>query len=81
VSADENKLAAKALREHSNEELLALEKRLREDLFKHKMARHTNQLEDTMRIRKTRRDIARVKTILSLRTAGREEQRAGGAED
>mgnify|MGYP001558884386 CR=1 FL=1 len=40
---------------------------LRMQLFEHRMARFTNQIEDTMKIRKTRREIARVHTVLSAR--------------
>ena len=43
-----------------------------EDLFKHRLKQNTNQLENTMLIRNTRRDIARVKTVLAerVRAAG-----------
>jgi large subunit ribosomal protein L29 len=48
-------------------ELLNTLRKLREDLFKHKMKKTTNQLENTMLIRNTRRDIARVETVLAAR--------------
>jgi large subunit ribosomal protein L29 len=41
---------------------------LREELFKHKLKHNTNQIENTMVIRSTRRDIARVSTILGEKT-------------
>jgi ribosomal protein L29 len=48
-------------------------RKLEEDLFKHRLKQNTNQLENTMLIRNTRRDIARVNTVLA------ERSRAGGA--
>jgi ribosomal protein L29 len=43
-------------------------RKLEEDLFKHKLKKVTNQLENTMLIRNTRRDIARVNTVLAERS-------------
>jgi ribosomal protein L29 len=40
------------------------------------MKRYTNQLENTTKIRQTRREIARVKTILAARKAGKETRSA-----
>src|SRR5262249_43479316 len=74
-TATENKLRAKELRAHSDEELHKLTGSLSEELFKYRMQRYTNQLENTMVIRKLRRDLARVKTILSGRASGLETQR------
>jgi large subunit ribosomal protein L29 len=48
-------------------ELQSTLRKLQEDLFKHKMKKTTNQLENTMLIRNTRRDIARVQTVLAAR--------------
>jgi large subunit ribosomal protein L29 len=42
-------------------------RKLEEDLFKNRMKKTTNQLENTMVIRHTRRDIARVHTVLAER--------------
>ena len=64
---------AKDLRGNDPEELLRTERKLEEDLFKHRLKQNTNQLENTMLIRNTRRDIARVNTVLAERV------RAGGA--
>ena len=66
--------AVAAIREASNDELSASVKRLEEELFQHKLKRHTNQLENTNLIRATRREIARCKTILTARKAGKEVQ-------
>ena len=66
------------IREGSDDELKSRVARLEEELFGHRMKRYTNQLENTMRIRLTRREIALVKTVLSNRAAGK-EQRATAA--
>ena len=58
-------ITAKDLRGNSPEELQSTIRKLREDLFKNKMKRVTNQLENTMLIRHARRDIARVHTVLA----------------
>ena len=57
-------LTAKDLRGNEPDELRRTLKKLQEDLFKHRMKRVTNQLENTMLIRHARRDIARVNTVL-----------------
>ena len=57
-------LTAKDLRGNEPDELLRTRKKLEEDLFKHRMKKVTNQLENTMLIRQARRDIARVNTVL-----------------
>jgi large subunit ribosomal protein L29 len=64
---------AKDLRGNDPEELRRTVRKLEEDLFKHRLKQNTNQLENTMLIRNTRRDIARVNTVLAERV------RAGGA--
>jgi large subunit ribosomal protein L29 len=71
------------IRESSDEELKGRRKRLEEELFQHRLKRHTNQLENTNLIREARREIARVNTILSARAGGKEkkaEATAAGAE-
>jgi ribosomal protein L29 len=42
-------------------------RKLEEDLFKNRLKKNTNQLENTMLIRHARRDIARVNTVLGER--------------
>jgi large subunit ribosomal protein L29 len=59
---------AKDLRGNDPEELRRTVRKLEEDLFKHRLKKNTNQLENTMLIRNTRRDIARVNTVLAERT-------------
>ena len=58
---------AKDLRGNDPAELLSTVRKLEEDLFKHRLKQNTNQLENTMLIRNTRRDIARVNTVLAER--------------
>jgi large subunit ribosomal protein L29 len=65
--------AVSSMRESSNEELKARIKRTEDELFQHRLKRYTNQLENTNLIRKSRRDIARAKTIMSQRAAGVEK--------
>ena len=56
------------LRECTPERLLDLEKNLRRQIFEARVKSFTNQLDDTASIRRARRDLARVKTILNERT-------------
>jgi large subunit ribosomal protein L29 len=67
-------LEAKDLRGNDPEELKRTLRKLEEDLFKHKLKKTTSQLENTMLIRTTRRDIARVQTVLAERTRAQGEQ-------
>jgi large subunit ribosomal protein L29 len=64
---------ANDLRGNDPEELRRTVRKLEEDLFKNRLKKNTNQLENTMLIRNTRRDIARVNTVLA------ERARVGGA--
>src|SRR5580765_2981498 len=58
------------LRGNDPAELRSTVRKLEEDLFKHRLTQNTNQLENTMLIRNTRRDIARVNTVLGERVRG-----------
>ena len=60
-------MKAKDLRERSTEDLKTLKETLSKDLFSYRMKNHTQQLEDTSLLGKTKRDIARVEQILSER--------------
>jgi large subunit ribosomal protein L29 len=60
-------LNAKDLRGNDPDELNRTRAKLTEDLFKNRMKKNTNQLENTMLIRSARRDIARVNTVLNER--------------
>ena len=57
-------MKAKDLRERSHEDLLELEKSLAKDTFQVRFKNFTNRLDDTSTIGKTKRDLARVKTLL-----------------
>lgn len=72
-------MKAKDLRERSNEDLKELEKSLAKDTFTARFKNFTNRLDDTSTINKTKRDLARVKTLLrqaELNTAAKD---GGGA--
>ena len=60
-------LRAKEMQNTDPEELRETLRKLQEDLFKNRLKKTTNQLENTMVIRNARRDIARVNTVLAAR--------------
>ena len=60
-------MKVKDLRERTTEHLQELEKSLANDVFQARFKNFTNRLNDTATIRKTRQDLARVKTILTQR--------------
>ncbi|MGO9117061.1 MAG: 50S ribosomal protein L29 [Desulfomonilaceae bacterium] len=62
-------MKAKELKDLSPEELQAKEKEFREEEFKLRFRHATGQLEKTDRLRKLRKDIARVKTIIREKEA------------
>ena len=57
-------MKSKDLRERSVEDLKELEKSLAVDTFQNRFKNFTNRLDDTSTMNKTKRDLARVKTIL-----------------
>ena len=57
-------MKAKDLRERSQDDLKELEKSLAKDTFTARFKNFTNRLDDTSTIEKTKRDLARVKTLL-----------------
>jgi large subunit ribosomal protein L29 len=63
-------LKATDLRERTLEDLHELEKTLKHDVFQNRFKNFTNRLDDTSTIKKAKRDLARVKTILTERTKG-----------
>jgi large subunit ribosomal protein L29 len=60
-------MQASELRESSDEELAVKERELKESLFVLRLRHGTNQLDSPARLRETRRDIARIKTIQRAR--------------
>ncbi len=72
------------LRDCTPERLADLEKNLRRQIFDAKMKNYTNQLDDTASLRRMRRDLARIKTIMSeklIADAAVEEAKAAAAAD
>jgi large subunit ribosomal protein L29 len=68
-------MKAKDLRERSVEDLRELEKSLQKDTFTHRFKNFTNRLDDTSLIDKTKRDLARVKTILAQKATESEAKK------
>ena len=62
-------MKADKVREMSSEELTAKERELSEQLFKLRFQKSIGQLDNALKIRETRRDNARVKTVLRQRRA------------
>jgi large subunit ribosomal protein L29 len=58
------------LREKSVEDLRELRKTLQRDVFQNRLKNFTNRLDDTSSIRKSKRDLARVITLLHEREIG-----------
>ena len=56
------------VRELSDVELSTREHELADELFHLRLRRATSQLPNPMKVRQTRRDLARVKTVLRQRT-------------
>ena len=67
-------MRASEVRELTDEEMQGKAQELSEELFRLRLRKGTGQIEDAMRLRKIRRDIARVKTIQleRIRTASKE---------
>ena len=61
------------LKEKTSAELDEIERDLRRDLWKSRFENYTNQLDDTAKIRRQRRDIARVKTLRTQQSASKEQ--------
>jgi len=72
------------LRDCTTERLADLEKNLRRQIFDAKMKNFTNQLDDTASLRRLRRDLARIKTIMNeklIADAAVEEAKAAAIAD
>lgn len=57
------------VREMSVEDLRSKERELQEQLFRLRLQKSVGQLDNALKVRETRRDIARVKTILHEKQA------------
>jgi large subunit ribosomal protein L29 len=66
-------MEAKDLRELSPDELIQKRVSLREDIGQLKLQRATSRLENPMKLKETKRDLARVETILRERSRGQKE--------
>ena len=62
-------MKADKVREMSSDELTAKERELSEQLFKLRFQKSIGQLDNALKIRETRRDIARIKTVLRQKRA------------
>lgn len=71
-------MKAKDLHEKSVEDLKELEASLSRDLFKSKMKNFTNRLDDTSSLGKSRKAVARVKTVLQQKALGMTPVAAAG---
>jgi large subunit ribosomal protein L29 len=69
-------MKASDLREKTVDDLAELQKALARDVFQNRLKNFTNRLDDTSAIRKTRRDLARVLTIIREQKATVERSEA-----
>jgi large subunit ribosomal protein L29 len=67
---------ADQVRELSAEDLVTKERELREQMFRLRLQKSIGQLDNALKIREIRRDIARVKTILKQKERARAGQEA-----
>ena len=74
-------LTPKEIRQRTDGELEMLERQLKEALFKYRVERATSRLDDVTLVRITRRELARVKTILNARRRGAEPSVAGSTDE
>jgi large subunit ribosomal protein L29 len=73
-------MKASDLREKSVEDLRELQASLARDTFQNRLKNFTNRLDDTSQIRKTKRDLARVITLLGERGASAAPVKAAAVE-
>ncbi len=65
-------MKARELRELSEDELQTRERELADQLFKLRFQQTLGQLENAMKLRNIRRDIARIKTVLQEKSRRKE---------
>jgi large subunit ribosomal protein L29 len=68
------------VRDRTDEELDGSLTRAKDELFRLKLGRFTNQLENVMQIRHKRREIARIQTVIQARKLGLEKVGSGAKE-
>ena len=61
-------MRAKEIRERSTQELQGLIEDAKQNLFQARIKNATHQLTDTASLRKARREVARIETVLAERT-------------
>ena len=66
-------MKAEEFRNMTNEEMATKERELREELFNLRFQRVTGQVENPMRIRQVKRDIARARTIAHSREVAQKD--------
>jgi large subunit ribosomal protein L29 len=66
-------MKASEVRERSTDELNDLLSDLRRQIWQARFDNHSNTLDDTSKVKRLRRDLARVKTILTQRAAQAQE--------
>ena len=67
------------IRESSDGELQTLARQLEEDLYKLRVQKATNQLENTNSLGRTKKDLARVLTVIEARERGVEAKKETAA--
>jgi large subunit ribosomal protein L29 len=65
-------MKARELREMTQDEILHKERELTDQLFKLRFQHSLGQLDNAMKLRNIRRDLARLKTVLQERTRRKE---------
>lgn len=68
-------MRASEFRNMTDEEIREKARELSEELFRLRLRKGTGQLEDPLRVRKIRRDVARVKTVQLERARARQTER------
>ena len=63
-------MEAKELRDLGGEELAQKRRELKEEIFHLKLRKATGRLENTMKRRQDRRDLARIETVLKEKSKG-----------
>ncbi len=75
--AQEKAVKMVEIRDRSAEELTASLERSRDELFRMNLARSTNQLTNTTKLKKKRHEIARILTVMSEREAAQGKEAKG----
>jgi large subunit ribosomal protein L29 len=63
-------MEAKELRELGGEELVQKRREIKEEIFHLKLRKATGRLENAMKLRQDRRDLARIETVLKEKSKG-----------